>query len=116
MPKIGEAGAPTPGRKKGQLNRTTALLKEAIVQAAELAGEDGKGKNKTVGYLKRLAIEHPPAFATLLGKVLPLQINGGEDEDGLPKAIEIRYVSANAHSVLTDYRPPLDIQYVPDRH
>lgn len=74
--KIGEKNGPKPGRPKGSQNKTTALLKEAILKAAELAGEDGKGKGKTVGYLKKLAKEHPPAFSQLLGKVLPLQIEG----------------------------------------
>lgn len=112
MPKIGEAGAPTPGRKKGQVNKATALLKDAILRAADAAG----GKGGTVAYLTKQAEENPAAFMTLLGKVLPLQINGGEDEHGLPKAIEIRYVSAKSMPIDIDYRPPLDIQYVPDRH
>ena len=64
------------GRQKGSKNRTTALLKEAILEAAELCGEDGQGKGETVGYLKSLAINYPPAFAQLLGKVLPLTLQG----------------------------------------
>lgn len=76
MPKIGEAGAPTPGRKKGQVNKTTALLKDAIIQAAEKAG----GKGGLVGYLETQAADNPGPFLSLLGKVLPLQIQGpGED-------------------------------------
>jgi hypothetical protein len=76
MPKIGEAGAPTPGRKKGQVNKTTALLKDAIIQAAEKAG----GKGGLVSYLETQASENPGPFLSLLGKVLPLQIQGpGED-------------------------------------
>lgn len=61
-------------------------MKEAILLAAEQAGEDGKGKGQTVGYLKRLAIDHPPAFASLLGKVLPLQVTG---EDGGPVRVDV---------------------------
>lgn len=72
MPKIGEAGAPTPGRKKGQVNKTTALLKDAIIQAAEKAG----GKGGLVSYLETQAAENPGPFLSLLGKVLPLQIQG----------------------------------------
>lgn len=73
------AGNAGKGRKKGSRNKTTTVLKEAILQAAELVGEDGKGKGKTVGYLQKLATDHPPAFAQLLGKVLPLQVTGPED-------------------------------------
>ena len=32
-----------------------------------------------MGYLERLANSNAPAFATLLGKVLPLQVQGDED-------------------------------------
>jgi len=111
MPKIGEAGAPTPGRKKGQVNKTTALLKDAILRAAEAAG----GKGGTVAYLTDQAKDNPAAFLTLLGKVLPLQINGGEDEHGLPKAIEIRYISAKDRLVDISHQarrvPMLNVEY-----
>lgn len=82
MPKIGEAGAPTPGRKKGQVNKTTALLKDAILKAAEAAG----GKGGTVAYLTDQARDNPPAFLSLLGKVLPTQISG---EDGGPVRVDV---------------------------
>jgi hypothetical protein len=60
------------GRPKGSLNKTTAILKDAVLLAAEQAGE----KEGMVGYLKKQAVENPPAFLTLLGKVLPLQVTG----------------------------------------
>ena len=55
------------GRPPGSLNKTTTQLKEAILGALEAAG----GKEGSVGYLRRLAIENSSAFASLLGKVLP---------------------------------------------
>ena len=61
-----------PGRPKGSVNKTTAQLKEAILEAAEKAG----GKGKLVGYLTTQAKENPAAFMTLLGKVLPLTLQG----------------------------------------
>ena len=82
MPKIGEAGASTPGRKKGQVNKTTALLKDAILKAAEAAG----GKGGTVAYLTDQAKDNPAAFLSLLGKVLPTQISG---EDGGPVRVGV---------------------------
>lgn len=93
MTKVEESGKRPKrgGRAKGTPNRTTALLKDAILKAAELAGEDGKGKGQTVGYLKKLATDHPPAFAQLLGKVLPLQI-AGTDEDGNVTELRVRFV------------------------
>ena len=65
----GKAG---PGRPKGVPNRTTTILKDAILQAAELAG----GKGGLVGYLQLQAAENPGPFLALLGKVLPMQLEG----------------------------------------
>lgn len=78
MPKVGLDRTKT-GRAKGTPNKTTALLKEAIIRAAEAVGEDMNGKGKLTGYCKFLAKTEPKAFAALLGRVLPLQVTG---EDG----------------------------------
>lgn len=66
----------TGGRKKGTPNKTTALLKEVILKAAEDAG----GKDGLIGYLKTQAIKQPGPFMALLGKVLPLQIANDGDK------------------------------------
>ena len=63
------------GRTPGSLNKTTKLLKDAILMAAEQAG----GKAGLVGYLAEQAVANPQSFLPLLGKVLPMQITG---EDG----------------------------------
>jgi hypothetical protein len=65
-----------PGRPKGSQDKTTRILKEAILLAAEQVGEDLMGKGGLTGYLRRVAIEDVKAFASLLGKVLPMQITG----------------------------------------
>lgn len=62
------------GRPKGAVNKTTALLKDAILKAAEQAG----GKGGTVAYLTTQATENPAAFMSLLGKVLPMTVQGPE--------------------------------------
>lgn len=79
-PKIGE-GLPGPGRPKGQPNKTTALLKDAILRAAELAGGEATvdSPGGMVAYLKKQAAENPGPFMALLGKVLPTQISGDPD-------------------------------------
>jgi hypothetical protein len=59
------------GRKKGSTNKITKALKEAILEAAE--GAHPKG---TVGYLKQQAQDNPVAFLSLIGKVLPMTIQG----------------------------------------
>jgi hypothetical protein len=70
-------GSPkTGGRKKGTPNKTTALLKDAILTAAQLAGG---GDDGLVNDLKTQASANPGPFMALLGKVLPMQIAGDED-------------------------------------
>lgn len=65
----------TGGSRKGIPNKTTALLKDAILKAAEQAG----GEDGMIGYLQKQATENPGPFMSLLGKVLPMQVTG---EDG----------------------------------
>ena len=64
------------GRKPGVPNKTTALLKDAILQATADAG----GKDGLVGYLtqqaKRALKSNPAPYMGLLGRVLPLQVCG----------------------------------------
>lgn len=77
------------GRPKGALNKTTALLKDAILQAAEKAGDKGG----MVGYLHKQARENPTAFMTLLGKVLPMQVEGtGENGAINVTGLSIKFV------------------------
>lgn len=70
------------GRPLGSRNKIPALLKEAILMAAENADEAG-----LVGYLEKQALANPVAFMGLLGKVLPMQMTG---EGGGP--LEIRWL------------------------
>ena len=77
-------GNKTGGRKKGTPNKMTALLKDAILQAAENAG----GAGGLVGYLTLQATENPGPFMTLLGKVLPTQIGGDPDNPVMVGLIE----------------------------
>jgi hypothetical protein len=65
-----------PGRTLGAINRITRDLKLGIIDAAAAHGSDGQGAGGLTGYLLYLASEHPKAFAGLLGKILPLQVNG----------------------------------------
>jgi hypothetical protein len=86
-PKIGNAG-----RKPGP-NPFQKLLHDAVLEAAEQVGEvkvvektdkngrvcrttyEWNGKDALVGYLRFLAVYHPPTFAGLLGRVMPLHAN-----------------------------------------
>jgi hypothetical protein len=68
------------GRKAGVPNKVTSAVKEAIEQAfSELGG---------VTYLKRVAEEDMKAFCTLLGRVLPKDVQIG-GVDGAPIRILI---------------------------
>lgn len=80
-------GKPGPGRPKGSQNKTTALLKDAILQAATAADKGG-----LVGYLKGQALENPGPFMALLGKVLPLQIAGDSENPIAVQMVELRAV------------------------
>lgn len=81
-------GRKTGGRKKGTPNKTTKLLKDAILLAAEKAGDD-VGDEGMVSYLKSQARENPGPFMSLLGKVLPTQVTGADGERLVPQVIEI---------------------------
>lgn len=65
-------GGPRPGagRPKGALDKGNALIREMIVEA--LHGVGG------VSYLQEKAESHPQAFLALIGKVMPIQVEGGD--------------------------------------
>ena len=54
------------GRPKGAVNKLTKTIREAVEQSfAKVGGAD---------YLAQMAVDQPVAYMTLLGKVLPQQI------------------------------------------
>ena len=60
-------GKKTGGRQKGATNKTTAELKEMILGAlSEVGGQ---------AYLVQQALDNPNAFLTLVGKVVPRDLN-----------------------------------------
>lgn len=65
------------GRPKGSVNKTTGLLRDAILKAAERAG--GGDKDGLVKYLEKQAEKNPGPFMSLLGKVLPMQLTTDPD-------------------------------------
>ena len=75
MPRGSKPGERRGGRRKGTPNKTTGALKDAILQAAELAGDD----EGLIGYLKSHAKANPTAFLSLLGRVLPMTVAGDKD-------------------------------------
>lgn len=77
------------GRQKGVPNKMTAEVKQMIMDALDGAGG--------VEYLITQAHEKPAAFLALVGKVLPLQVNGaGENGEHLVNAsITVSFVAPN---------------------
>lgn len=73
-----QAGNRGLGRKKGVPNKSTAAVKDMILQA--LAESGG------VKYLTTQAEKNPTAFMTLVGKVLPLDVKMGGPDGG---AVEV---------------------------
>ena len=63
----------TGGRKKGTPNKTTTLVKEAILRAFEEVGGSS--------YLAQVAKDDQKTFCTLLGRVLPAEIAGKIEAD-----------------------------------
>lgn len=64
------------GRKKGQQNRHTTILKEVIFKGMEMVGSNNRGKDGAEGYMAHLAWKHPDIFGRLLEKVLPFSLAG----------------------------------------
>jgi len=60
-------GHKTGGRTKGTPNKTTAELKDMILQALDKAGGEE--------YLMKQADLNPASFLALLGRILPRDIN-----------------------------------------
>jgi hypothetical protein len=66
------------GRKKGTPNKIAGELREMVLTALNEAGG--------VAYLRRCARSNPPAFLSLLGRILPMQISG---EGGGPVVYQV---------------------------
>jgi hypothetical protein len=73
------------GRPKGSPNKLNASVKAMILGALNDVG----GQK----YLARCAIRQPGAFLVLVGKVLPLQI-AGTDENGEAVALSFEWAKA----------------------
>ena len=76
----GKGKPKTGGRPKGGLNKTTALVKDMVIQALDEAGG--------VDYLVDVAKDNPAAFCTLIGKVLPMN-HTSEDGTMSPRVIKV---------------------------
>jgi hypothetical protein len=98
---------PNAGRRRGSINKTTGLLKEAILLAAELEGdislqdaknsallyresdkEAAKKRGGLLGYLRYIARVHPQSFVGLLNRVLPMQVRVDARSETVYRTVE----------------------------
>jgi hypothetical protein len=88
-------------------------LSDAVILAAQQVGEDNRGRDGLVGFLRRLARTEPKLFAPLLGRVPPGQIIGKEDRkvryesyEEVRAALLEEGINVDQLPMLTDMRPP----------
>ena len=68
----GQFGKGNPGKPKGAVNKTPALIREMVAKALDEAGG--------VAYLVQVAQSNPGPFLSLVGKVLPVQLQNADDQ------------------------------------
>lgn len=83
------------GKPKGTVNKSTQLLKDAILMAAQRAG--GGGEDGIANYLVEQAEKNPGPFMSLLGKVLPMTV-AGDANSPLELVTRIELVAARVNS------------------
>lgn len=90
----GKFGKGNPGKPKGATNKLTKEVKTMVLEALEGAGG--------VGYLIERAQDPrtASAFLTLVGKVIPLQVQGSDDPDApaVRQHLTIEFVDAGSVS------------------
>jgi hypothetical protein len=114
---------PKAGRKRGSINKRSALLREAALLAAELEGdqdlrtkaplnhepdEEIAKRGGLVGYLRWAARNQPAPYLGFLGRVMPTQIRVDAGEDKTDRTVaEIRREMAARGFAVADLAPLL---------
>jgi hypothetical protein len=78
------------GRPVGGANKIVRQLKEAVITAAELEGYNGEGQDKLIGFLRMVARRDLRSFCSLLGRVIPVQM---QEEQTRDVRVEVTYRS-----------------------
>lgn len=83
--KVSKRGGARPGagRPKGALDKGNALIRDMICDAVTEVGG--------VQYFAGLALSHPAAFASLVGKVMPVQIEGTGKDGAISHSLVISF-------------------------
>jgi len=90
------------GPRRGQSSRTTVVLKDAIIYAAQCVGEDGKGLDGLVGYLKSIAKRDPKTYASLLARVIPLHVTSTNSTEVTYRSVEEVKAELRSRGILID--------------
>jgi len=96
---VGADARRSPGRPPGSLNKTTAALKDMILQSLDELGG--------VQYLKQLGVDNSSAYAGLVSKVLPHTIHGSDSDGGHNLVMTFRreIVYPNGHVEIENVTP-----------
>lgn len=81
------------GRKPEALTLVTRQLKETILHALEASHKDGG-----LGYLTDVAKKDHKTFCALLGRVLPMTVNGEGDNGEIETVTTIKIVGVSSGS------------------
>jgi hypothetical protein len=105
------------GNRRKKTSQSTkqnySSLSEAVILAAQQVGEDNRGRDGLLGYLRRIARTEPKLFAALLGRVPPGQIIGKEDRkvryetyEEVREALLEEGIDVDSLPLLTDMKEP----------
>jgi hypothetical protein len=75
------------GRKKGVPNKSTTQVKELVLSALEAVGG--------IEYLKQQAHDNPTSFLTLVGKVIPTQL---QHEGNIAQPMNVVFVRMDSNA------------------
>ena len=94
----GQSGNPA-GKPKGAISKFNRSIKDMVERALHQAGG--------VDYLARQAEQNPVAFMGLVGRVLPLQISGGDAQSSIAlHLLAAQVVSQQLQTQLSGQTPP----------
>lgn len=105
-----------PGRPPGSRNKVTRIVKEALLDSLEESGSDGKGKDGSVGYFVWLSRSEPVAYAALIARVLPMQLQVSGDVNHTGAVAQVRMTSKELEAKLKERGLPMPtlIEHDPD--
>lgn len=87
----GRFGKGNPGKPKGAISKTTRTAKEAIALAADGLG----GADRLIAWAKEDALNERAFWSTIYPKLLPLQVDGPNEDGSHSLNVAVNFVRAN---------------------